>query len=312
MNAYLVAILAILFGRYLLELIADVLNVHHLSETVLPEFEHHYDTAKYAQSQRYLRDNTRFGIAVDTVETLATVVFVLVGGFNVVDRIARSFGLGTILTGVVFAGILMAASGLLNLPFSVYDTFVLEEKYGFNRTTPRTFALDIVKTLLLAVVIGAPVFSLILWFFEKAGDFAWIYCWGATVFLQLILLFLAPYVIMPLFNKFIPLDEGVLRTAVERYAKSQSFKMKGVFKMDGSKRSSKTNAFFTGFGGSRRIVLFDTLIARHTVEELVAIIDDIVENAEDDFSIDELKAAFDIVVAREKKRRRTPYASISH
>ena len=161
---------------------------------------------------------------------------------------------------------------VLHLPFSMYGTFVIEEKYGFNRTTPRTFVLDIVKALILTAIIGAPVFSAVLWFFAFAGNLAWLYCWAAIVAIQILILFLAPYIIMPLFNKFQPLEDGALRTAIEEYARGQQFRMKGVYKMDGSKRSAKSNAFFTGFGRSRRIVLFDTLIERHTVPELVGVL----------------------------------------
>ena len=167
---------------------------------------------------------------------------------------------------------MLFASQILSLPFSVYGTFVIEEKYGFNKTTPKTFVLDILKGWLLAIVIGAPVFSAVLWFFEKTGPMAWAYCWGALTVIQVFLMFIAPVVIMPIFNKFIPLEDGELKTAIEDYAKKQGFKMKGVFSMDGSKRSTKANAFFTGFGRFRRIVLFDTLISKHTTEELVSIL----------------------------------------
>ncbi len=160
----------------------------------------------------------------------------------------------------------------MSLPFSVYSTFVIEEKYGFNKTTPKTFVLDILKGWLLGVVIGAPVFSAVLWFFGQTGPMAWAYCWGALTVIQIFLMFIAPVVIMPIFNKFIPLEDRELKEAIEEYAKKQDFKMKGVFSMDGSKRSTKSNAFFTGFGRFRRIVLFDTLISKHTTEELVSIL----------------------------------------
>jgi STE24 endopeptidase len=166
----------------------------------------------------------------------------------------------------------MLTSQILSIPFSIYSTFVIEEKYGFNRTSIKTFILDILKGWLLAIIIGGIVFSIILWFFAKTGNLAWAYCWVVVVLFQLVLTFIAPVVIMPLFNKFFPLKDGELKTAIENYAKSQNFKMKGVFTMDASKRSTKTNAFFTGFGKYRRIVLFDTLIEKHTVDELVSVL----------------------------------------
>ncbi|MFO8240732.1 MAG: M48 family metallopeptidase, partial [Dissulfuribacterales bacterium] len=272
MNAYLIAILLILIIRYLLDLVSDWLNVRHVSTEVPVEFKGSYDAEKYRKSQNYLRENTGFGIFVDTIQTVITIAFVLFGGFNVVDRISISLGGGTIITGLIFAGILILASKILSLPFSIYSTFVIEEKYGFNKTTPKTYLLDIIKSLLLTALIGGVVFAAVLWFFEKTGDLAWIYCWVVITLFQIFFMFIAPLVIMPIFNKFVPLEEGELRTAIENYAKAQNFKMKGIFKMDGSKRSSKSNAFFTGFGRSRRIVLFDTLIERHTVNELVSIL----------------------------------------
>ncbi|HAK96239.1 MAG TPA: peptidase M48 [Planctomycetes bacterium] len=272
MNGYLAVVLAALIGHYVLELVSDWLNVRNVKEDLPAEFEGFYDPAKYRTSQQYLRETTRFGLIEDTFDTVVSVAFILLGGFNLVDTLARGAAAGEVLTGLVFAGILIVAAKIIGLPFDVYDTFVIEEKYGFNRTTPRTFVLDIVKSLLLNAILGGALFALVVWLFDAAGARAWLYCWGAVVAFELVIMFLAPYVILPLFNKFEPLAEGPLRTAIEDYARRRGFAMKGVFTMDGSKRSSKTNAFFTGFGRSRRIVLFDTLIAKHTVEELVAIV----------------------------------------
>jgi STE24 endopeptidase len=272
MNLFLIIILVILMGDYILGLVVDVLNVRHL-KTDLPEaFSGYYDEEKYKKSQQYLKENTRFELITASITTPAVIIFILAGGFNWVDQWSRSFHWGPTATGLVFAALLLLASQLLSLPFSVYSTFVVEERYGFNKTTPKTFVLDILKGWLLGAAIGAPVFWAVLWFFEKTGSMAWVYCWGALTVIQVFLMFIAPVVIMPIFNKFIPLEEGELKTAIEDYAKKQGFKMKGVFSMDGSKRSTKSNAFFTGFGRFRRIVLFDTLISKHTTEELVSIL----------------------------------------
>jgi len=272
MNLFLVIILVILVGDYVLGLVVDVLNVKHLKTDLPVAFSGYYDEEKYKKSQQYLKENTRFELITGSITTPAVIAFILLGGFNWVDQWARSFHWGPIGTGLMFAAVLLFASQILSLPFSVYGTFVIEEKYGFNKTTPKTFVLDILKGWLLAIVIGAPVFSAVLWFFEKTGPMAWAYCWGALTVIQVFLMFIAPVVIMPIFNKFIPLEDGELKTAIEDYAKKQGFKMKGVFSMDGSKRSTKANAFFTGFGRFRRIVLFDTLISKHTTEELVSIL----------------------------------------
>ena len=272
MNIFLFAILFILIGDYVLGLVVDILNVKHL-KTDLPEtFSGYYDEEKYRKSQQYLKENTRFDLITASITTPAIILFILLGGFNWVDLWARGFDQGPIITGLIFGVVLLFGSQILSLPFSIYSTFVIEEKYGFNKTTAKTFVLDIFKGWMLGIIIGAPVFSGILWFFEQTGPMAWLYCWAALTIFQIILMFVAPVLIMPIFNKFIPLEEGELKTAIEDYAKKQSFAMKGVYTMDGSRRSTKSNAFFTGFGRFRRIVLFDTLIAKHTTEELVSIL----------------------------------------
>ncbi len=272
MNTYLIIILSIIIVDYILDIVVDMLNVKHIKTDLPKEFEDYYDAEKYKKAQNYLKENTRFGIIVDSIITPITVAFILIGGFNYVDQIARGFQISPIPTGLVFAGILMIASQILSIPFSIYSTFVIEEKYGFNLTTAKTFILDILKSWFLTAIIGGIIFAVILWFFDRTGNMAWVYCWIVVVIFQIVLTFFAPVVILPLFNKFYPLEDGELKTSIENYAKSQDFRLKGVFKMDASKRSTKSNAFFTGFGKYRRIVLFDTLIKKHTVDELVSIL----------------------------------------
>ncbi len=271
-NAYLIFILAVIVVGYLLELIVEVLNLKRLSPALPAEFEGYYDVEKYAESQRYTREKTGFGLLVSSFDMVLIIVFILIGGFNWVDGIARSIGWSEIPTGLVFAGLLMIGIKIIGVPFSIYSTFVIEEKYGFNRTTAKTYALDFIKGLLLSVIIGMPLFAMVLWFFGETGSLAWLYVWIAITVVQIFLMYIAPVVIMPLFNKFTPLEEGELRDVIETYAKKHKFKMKGVYTMDGSKRSTKSNAFFTGFGRSRRIALFDTLIERHTVAELLSVL----------------------------------------
>ena len=272
MNVYLIIIISVIVGNYLLDIVVETLNVRHARTALPEEYEGYYDPEEYKKAQNYLKENTRFEIIAGTITTPITVAFILIGGFNLVDQIARSFQFGPIRTGLIFAGVLMLASQMISIPFSAYSTFVIEEKYGFNRTTARTFILDILKAWLLSAMIGGTLFSIVLWFFGKAGNWAWVYCWVLVVLFQIALTFLAPVVVMPLFNKFYPLADSELKAAIEKYARSQDFKMKGVFKMDASRRSTKTNAFFTGFGRFRRIVLFDTLIENYSVDELVSIL----------------------------------------
>jgi len=272
MNIYLVVILAIIIGNYILDLIIELLNVRSTEKELPGEFEGFYDLAKYKKSQEYLKDNTYFKLIQGTATTAVVLGLILSGGFNFIDSVARSFNFATISTGLIFIGILFFFFQIIGIPFSIYHTFVIEEKYGFNRTKPKTFILDILKSWLLLIIIGGLLLSLILWFFIKSDNLAWLFCWlGVTVF-EFFIIFIVPIVIMPLFNKFTPLEEGELKGAIQAYAQSQNFKLKGLFRMDGSRRSSKSNAFFTGFGKYRRIVLFDTLIKNHGVDELVSVL----------------------------------------
>ncbi|MBN2040072.1 MAG: M48 family metallopeptidase [Spirochaetes bacterium] len=272
MNPYLIFILAVIIITYILELVVEILNIRNISPELPSEFRDVYDNERYGKSQLYLKDNTKTGIINKTFFTLISVIFILAGGFNYIDLTARGFGFCPVFTGLIFTGILVLLMQIIELPFSIYDTFVIEERYGFNKTTPKTFVLDLVKGLLLGAVIGGLLYACILWFFGRFETWAWLYAWIALTVFQLLLNFIAPVVIMPVFNKFIPLEDGELKQSIQDYADSQGFKMKGVFKMDGSKRSTKSNAYFTGFGKFRRIVLFDTLIEKHSVAELVSVL----------------------------------------
>ena len=272
MNGYLLCILAILLLGYLLDLTVALLNLRSLRPELPLEFAGVYDADQYARSQEYTRVTTRFSLIHNTVSLILTLAFILMGGFNLIDLAARSFALSSIPTGLLFTGLLALLSTALNLPFSVYSTFVIEQRFGFNTTTATTFILDGLKALLLAVVLGGPLLAAILWFFETSGQMAWLYCWIAAVAFILVAQFLAPVVIMPLFNKFVPLAEGELKEAITRYAASQHFALQGIYTMDGSKRSTRANAFFTGFGRFRRIVFFDTLMDKLAPAEIVAVL----------------------------------------
>ncbi len=271
-NGYLYFILSVLLLSYLLELVVSLLNLRSLSPELPAEFAGVFDAQEYARSQEYTRTTTRFSLVQSSCSLVLTLVFILVGGFNHIDVVARSFGLGSIATGLVFTGLLGVLTGLLGLPFSLYSTFVIEQRFGFNTTTWTTFVLDQLKAIVLTVVLGGPLLAAILWFFETSGPMAWLYCWLAAVCFILVVQFLAPVLIMPLFNKFIPLEDGPLKEAITRYAKRQHFALQGIYTMDGSKRSNRANAFFTGFGKFRRIVFFDTLISKLAENELLAVL----------------------------------------
>jgi STE24 endopeptidase len=256
----------------LLQWWVDQLNLKHLRTDIPAPFQGWYDPEKYAKSQQYLRESTRFDGFQSLFSLAAVIGFLLVGGFGWVDELARSPGWGMIGTGLVFTGVLILLSSLLSLPFSAYDTFSIEQRFGFNRTTPATFFGDWIKSLVLTAILGAVLLSLILWFFASAGTWGWVIAWGAVVAFQAGLMLIAPSVILPLFNKFIPLEQGALRSAIEDYAAAQNVSLKGIYKIDGSRRSTKANAYVTGLGRWKRIALFDTLIEKHTVPELVAVL----------------------------------------
>lgn len=269
---YLIIIIAFLLLSFTISSISDYLNAKNLKESLPDEFVGYYDEEKYKKSQNYLKDRTKFSFISSLTSLIVSIAFILVGGFNYVDLFARSFGFGEIVTGLIFVAALYFLLEIIGIPFSVYSTFVIEEKYGFNKTTVKIFISDIIKNLILTAVIGLPIFAVIVMFFVKYGSLAWIYASVTVILFELLITFIAPLFIMPLFNKYVPLEDGELKTELEKYAKEQNFKMKGLYKMDGSKRSTKTNAFFTGFGKFRRIVLFDTLIAKHTTQELVSVL----------------------------------------
>ncbi len=271
-NAFAIFILVALLFEFVLNRAADLLNLSALRPEVPDEFSDLYDADTYRRSQEYTRVRTRFGFVPASFDLVLVLAFWFLGGFAWLDGWVRGFELGPVWTGLSFIGVLLVAKSILGLPFSWYSTFVIEERFGFNKTTPKTFWADTAKGLLLAVLLGGPLLAAILWFFQATGAMAWVWCWIVTTIFTLVIQFIAPTWIMPLFNKFEPLDEGELRDEVLAYAKNVAFPLEGLFVIDGSRRSTKANAFFTGFGKRKRVALFDTLIDKQTTGELVAIV----------------------------------------
>ena len=272
MNIYAIIILAAIVVDFVLEIISNRLNLKSLTKELPDEFEDVYDEDTYAKSQEYTRTRTKFGFITGTFNLLLLLGFWFSGGFNWLDQWARSFEFGVTGTGLIFIGVLVIAKSIISLPFSLYSTFVIEERFGFNKTDAKTFVTDRLKGLVLSVLIGGPLLAGIIAFFEYGGAWAWLYAWLAVTAFSLIMQYVAPTWIMPIFNKFEPLEDGELRQAIESYADKVDFPLQGIYVMDGSKRSSKSNAFFTGFGNNKRIALYDTLIENHTTEELVAVL----------------------------------------
>jgi STE24 endopeptidase len=271
-NTFFWIILVALILDFSLRLIASLLNLKAMTLELPPALEGVYQPEDYYKSQQYTRESTRFDLIASTFQLLLLLAFWFAGGFNYLDQLVRAWAFVPVVSGLLYVGILLLAYSLLTLPFSVYDTFVIEERFGFNRSTLRTFLLDRVKGLALAVLLGAPLLAGILSLFEYSGSLAWLYCWLIVIIVSLVIQFVAPTWIMPLFNKFTPLESGKLKDTILDYARSVNFPVKNIFVMDGSRRSSKSNAFLVGFGRNKRIALFDTLIEKHTIPELIAVL----------------------------------------
>jgi len=266
------AILGAVLAARAVEAAADLLNLRALQPSLPPGAEGIYDPAAYARSQEYARVRTRIGLVRQGVDLAVLLALWFGGGFRELDTLARAWGGGPVGAGMLFLGALLALSALLGLPFAVHATFVVEERFGFNRTTPRTFVLDRLKGLALTLVLGGPLLAAVLAIFARGGPAAWVACWLVVAAYSLVAQVVAPRWIMPLFNTFTPLGAGELRERIERYAASVGFPLENVYLMDGSRRSGKSNAFFTGFGRHKRIALFDTLVAQLSVAELVAVL----------------------------------------
>lgn len=272
MNFIAVIILVTMVANTALHFWADLLNLKVLGRKLPENFKDVYDETQYQKSQDYLRVTTRFGFITETVNLVALLLFWFLGGFARLDLWVRSLEWGPVPSGLVYMGLLALVYGLLMQPFSLYSTFVIEQRFGFNKTTAHTYISDLAKGLGLSILLGMPLLAAILAFFEYVGTWAWLYCWIGVTGYMLVIQFVAPTWIMPLFNRFTAIEEGDLKAAILAYARSIDFSLNNVYIMDGSKRSGKSNAFFTGFGKNRRIVLFDTLIEKHTTRELVAIL----------------------------------------
>jgi len=272
MNLIGIIILVTLGAVFLLNLLAEILNLRCQAKELPDEWRSVYSPEKYRKSMHYLRVRTRFGWVTAAFDLALLLVFWFSGGFEMLDGLVRQWGFGPLVTGGLYIGSLVAVKALLDQPFSYYSTFVIEERFGFNTATLKTFVTDRLKGLLLAVVIGAPVLAGILAFFEYAGENAWWLCWLAVTLFTLALQYIAPTWIMPLFNKFEPLADGELKKAILDLARAVDYPVTNVLVMDGSRRSRKSNAFFTGFGKNKRIALFDTLIEQHTPAEMVAVL----------------------------------------
>jgi STE24 endopeptidase len=268
----LILIIAIIVLSFTIEQILGFLNYTRMNNPIPPLLDDVYKQERYTMSQKYNRINYRFGLAKESFNVLIILLVLLKGGFALVDVFVVSLSVNPIIQGLLFFGIIGFASSLLSLPFGVYHTFVIEEKFDFNRTTPLTFVLDLFKGWVLAAFLGGVLLSAIIALYLATGPLFWLVSWAVVTVFMLLTTFLYSSIIVPLFNKQKPLDKGLLRDSIEEFALKVGFNLSGIYVIDGSKRSTKANAYFSGFGSRKRVVLFDTLIRDHTIEELVAIL----------------------------------------
>lgn len=265
-------IIAIIVLNFLLERWLSWLNDKNSSETLPDELKGIYDEEKYAKQRAYDKVKGKFSIISSSFSFALILLMLFFKGFAFVDDLAKTITENAILLPLVFFAILIVASDILTTPFSLYSTFVIEEKFGFNRTTFKTYILDKIKGALVGVILGGGLMALFIWFYNYTGGLFWLWTWGAfSVFMILITMFYAS-VIVPLFNKLTPLEDGELKEEITNYCKKVEFKLDNLFVMDGSKRSSKANAFFSGLGSKKRIVLYDTLANEYAKEEITAVL----------------------------------------
>jgi STE24 endopeptidase len=271
-NTIFFIILIIILTSFIFEKVLDYLNLKHVFPQLPREVADVYDTESYKKSQLYKSTNTRFSMITSSFSLILTLLMLFIGGFGLVNEFAFSQFNNYIAVALLFFGVLMFASDILTTPFSIYETFVIEEKFGFNKTKPITFILDKIKGWLLGGIIGGGLLALIIWFFQLSGEYFWILAWVAISAFTILMTMFYSNLIVPLFNKQTPLEEGPLKTAIKEMSDKTGFKLVNVFVIDGSKRSTKANAYFTGLGSKKRIVLYDTLVNDLSTEEIVAVL----------------------------------------
>ena len=265
-------LIAFIIISFLIDQTLDWLNARHFDDPVPQELDDVYDAETYRKSQDYKKVNAKFSRLTASFMLILTLTFFFLDGFAFVDQIARSVSDNEILVGLIFFGIIMLGSDILSTPFSYYKTFSIEERFGFNKSTPALFFVDKLKGWLMTIVVGGGLLALIIWFYQISGTYFWLYTWIVFAVFALVMNMFYAKLIVPLFNKQKPLEEGSLRDKIEAYSATVGFKLNNIFVIDGSKRSTKANAYFSGFGSEKRITLYDTLINDLEEEEIVAVL----------------------------------------
>jgi STE24 endopeptidase len=271
-NIIFFLIIIIPIAGYATERYLEYLNSKMWSDSLPEKLRGICDEEEYRRTQLYQKDNNKLSFWSSSFNTTLIILMICLGGFAFLDESARRFSNNPVLISLLFFGIIGLASDLINIPFSWIDSFVIEKKYGFNTMTIRTFVTDHIKSWFIAFLVGVPVLGLITWFYYKTGTYFWLYAWGLITLFSVLMNFFYSELIVPLFNRQTPLEPGLLREKIEDFAKKTGFKLRNIYVIDGSKRSTKANAYFSGFGPKKRIVLYDTLLRDLSEEQIVAVL----------------------------------------
>ena len=271
-NLYYLIIITAIIVEYLLSSVSSFLDIKNITPIIPQDFKKAYDEKKYVQSQEYLKARTRFGLFSSTFSLCLILIVIHSDIFGVLDQYVRIQTENYILQGLMFVGLIYIFQDIISLPFSLYNTFVIEQKFGFNKTTLGLFIIDKIKGYAIFIVLGSVVITPLLYFFHLYSEIGWLIAWIILTVFMIGIQPLFVHVIAPMFNKFIPLEEGELREEIEKYTGKVDFPLARIDIMDGSKRSAHSNAYFTGFGKSRRIAIFDTLVEKHSTKEIVSVV----------------------------------------
>ena len=265
-------LITILLIKFVIDSVLNHLNAKHFNDTLPNDVSDVYEINEYQKSQSYKRTNYNFSKITSLFSLITTLLFFFFNGFSIVDEIARGFSNNIIIITLIFFGIIIIGSDIISIPFSLYKTFVIEEKFGFNKSTKKLFFLDKIKGLLMTIILGGSILSIITWFYEFTGNYFWIYTWLLITTFSVFLNMFYSKLIVPLFNEQTILEEGDLKNEIVKYVNSVGFKANNIYVLNGSKRSTKANAYFSGFGNQKRITLYDTLINDLENNEIVAVL----------------------------------------
>ncbi len=265
-------LIAIIIIVFLIDSLLDILNARHYNDKIPEELSDVYPKEEYQKSIAYKRANYKFKLVSSSISLCIMLLFFFLDGFAWVDNFARTISDNSVVVGLIFFGIIMIGSDILSTPVAYYKIFVIEEKFGFNKMTTKTFFIDKIKSIVMMAIVGGALLALIMWFYEITGKSFWIYAWALVSIFTLAMNMFYAKLIVPIFNNQTPLEPGELRDTINEYSKKVGFQLKDIFVIDGSKRSTKANAYFSGFGSEKRITLYDTLIKDLNKEEIVAVL----------------------------------------